>query len=1460
MKERVDQSIVRFCDVFASLASLFAMGAGLIVLAGWNLNILALLTWGAATPMAANLAAVSVLSGLSLWLLRKKDNSHSSGARLLLARGASAVAGLISALSLAEHVFSVDFGIDRLLLLTTPTLITAGARVRMSPVGASLFIFLSLAMFLIDRRTRRGDWPVQFLVLGAAMSAGFGSIGILVEDGPTPITLALPAALIGLSLSAGVVCARAQWALSGLLTSDTRGARLLRRVVPTGLLLLGLIGLSISKPLLTDTHISKSAAALLALLCSLLLAGFFVWVSFVVDQGEIERRQLEEAQQLRPDQLDQLLGRVEEPADEARLRRKVTVGLTLAILLTGVLGFLSWRVSHQVHEESDWIARTHEASTELESTLQHLLDVETGGRGFAETGSEVFLQPYQSGQPMVADDVRQLQLLIVDPAQSQRVTILINRANSAVKAVQEIVAERKNTGRLPPQARFDRGKQSMDAARSAVVDMQAAEKSILDDRLRHSRDARRFNLAVISLGSLLSILFLSFAAAMINREIGISTRARGQLKALNADLERRVVERTEAVQQSLTTTQQALKQLDEHKYALDQHAIVAVTDIRGTITYVNDKFCAISQYTREELIGQNHRLLNSGLHPKEFFQQMYHAIANGEVWHGEIRNRAKDGSIYWVDTTIVPFLSDDGKPRQYVAIRADITERKLASEIQEHLASVVDSSEDAIISKDLHGIVTAWNRGAENIFGYTSEEMLGRPMLSLFPPESVGEEGEILERIHQGENFNHFETVRVRKDGTRIDVSVTISPIRDSNGIIVGASKIARDISERKRAEAALRESEANFVNLVNLVPQFVWICTNEGLNIYFNHRWFQYTGLTAEQSRGTGWNASFHPDDKQLAWDNWTHATTTGESYMAESRLRAADGSYSWFLLRGEPVRDATGSVVKWFGTCTDIEEMKRTQGALRESEELFLAMANGIPQLSWTATADGSIDWYNQRWYEFTGTSLEQMQGWGWQSVQHPDSLPRVLAGWKSALAEGRSFEMEFPLRGADGLFRAFLTRVMPLKDSAGRVVRWFGTNTDISELKQAQERLAVKAEELRHSRQALETQSLMLQCVLDSMVEGLVAANEDGEFILWNPAAQKIMGLGPVGVPPADWATHYGLFSPDMVTPIAPGETPLERTLRGETGVSEIYLRHGGLERGLWLETNGAPLIDKDGVKRGGVLAFRDISRRKADELEIRKLNEDLEEKIAHRTEQLEATNRELEAFSYSVSHDLRTPLRHIASFSRILMSDFGAVMPTEAQEHLRHIQSAVSRMGLLIDALLKMAVLRRRSLRLEHTELNPIVDEVISMLLPECQERKVEWRVAKLPALDCDPVLMAQVLQNLIGNALKYSRGRDCAVIEVDSIERQDKLPIIFVRDNGVGFNMKYAERLFEVFQRFHTESEFEGTGVGLATVQRIIQKHGGMIWAEAEPDHGATFYFTLQATEQIGTTATATASC
>jgi PAS domain S-box-containing protein len=312
---------------------------------------------------------------------------------------------------------------------------------------------------------------------------------------------------------------------------------------------------------------------------------------------------------------------------------------------------------------------------------------------------------------------------------------------------------------------------------------------------------------------------------------------------------------------------------------------------------------------------------------------------------------------------------------------------------------------------------------------------------------------------------------------------------------------------------------------------------------------------------------------------------------------------------------------------------------------------------------------------------------------------------------------------------------------------------------------------------------------------------------------------------------------------------GKTSRETYRRLWTTITSGQEWHGEIENRkksgelYWDEALISPIKNQSGVITHFLAVQQDVTQRKQAEAEIRRLNETLERRVAERTSALAAANQELEAFTYSVSHDLRAPLRQVDGFVRILAEQLEGRLEPKATHFLQRIREGAQYMGRLVDDLLNLARLGRQDMHAQPTPLQDVVEEVIAELAQEITGRRVEWRVAELPTVACDPGLMRVALTNLLSNALKYTRPRDPAVIEVGETAREGE-SVLFVKDNGVGFEMRYADRLFGVFQRLHRAEEFEGTGVGLATVQRIIHKHGGRIWAEAEPDHGAAFYFTL----------------
>ncbi|UYZ65105.1 PAS domain-containing protein [Hymenobacter weizhouensis] len=413
------------------------------------------------------------------------------------------------------------------------------------------------------------------------------------------------------------------------------------------------------------------------------------------------------------------------------------------------------------------------------------------------------------------------------------------------------------------------------------------------------------------------------------------------------------------------------------------------------------------------------------------------------------------GRLRWVRATGRVFFNEDRtQALRFIGTITDITEAKRRSL---HLQRLLESDVIGVLFWDLNSSrVLDANDQYLRLIGYTREELQAGLVdwRALTPPEGMAEEERIIAELRRTGTHRPFEKEYVLRDGRRVPVLLAGSLLEP--GGTEGVS-FCLDSSEQKSTAARLAASEQEFRMVTEYIPQLVWLTDPTGFHTYFNQRWIDFTGYTLKDSIGSDmWNNLLHPDDRQRARQRWGHSLATGEFYEIEYRFKAKDDSYRWFLGQALPVRDEAGYIVKWFGTCTDIHDQKLQEFALREREAEFMTLANAIPQLAWMADETGSIFWYNDRWFRFTGTTLDQMRGWGWQQVHDPNHVERVTEGFRAAVASGEKWEDTFPLRRHDGEYRWFLSRALPVHNEAGQVVRWCGTNTDVTEQKQLQDQL--------------------------------------------------------------------------------------------------------------------------------------------------------------------------------------------------------------------------------------------------------------------------------------------------------------------------------------------------------------------------------------------------------------------
>jgi PAS domain S-box-containing protein len=769
--------------------------------------------------------------------------------------------------------------------------------------------------------------------------------------------------------------------------------------------------------------------------------------------------------------------------------------------------------------------------------------------------------------------------------------------------------------------------------------------------------------------------------------------------------------------------------------------------------------------------------------------------------------------------------------KYYQSIARDITERKgteeALAESRRLLSDITDNSTALIYILDAEGRFLLLNQKAESVLGVSRDILVGKSREAFLPKEIADRHrANDIEVFHSGK-AQLFEEENIESDGKHCYLTLKF-PLFDHNGELYAVGGMSTDVTERKRAEEALRKSEHEFRSLAEAMPQIVWVTRADGWNIYFNQQWVDYTGLSLEESYGYGWNTPFHPDDRQRAWEAWQRATENDEPYALECRLRRADGAFSWWLIRGVPMRDSDGKITKWFGTCTDIEQIKHAEEELRETKdhlENLIGCANA-PIIVWDG--DGKITRFNHAFEEIAGRNASEVLRKGLDLLFPGDQKETSMAIVARASTGERFDLVVVPILHTSGSQRMVLWNFAPIFGTDGRTqVATIGQGQDITERKQMEDTL-------RESERRLSEAQKMAQL-------GYWIWEVKSGHVEWSEEVYRIFRLDP------------DEFTPqiDSILALSPWPDDHERDQElirkavesHEIGMYEQRFLRPDQSIGTYQSTFQGK-YDSEGNLQLIVGTIQDITERKRAEEEIRTLNADLEKRVQERTAELGAANRELESFAYSVSHDLSAPLRGIDGWSHALLEDYGEELDGTAKGYLDTIRSEAQRMAGLIDAMLQLSKVTRGEMRQEVVDLGGIARAVEKGLRDDDPGHKVDFVLSlDLEEVEGDPRLLRILLQNLLGNAWKFTRKREHARVEL-GVDRRDGRTVYFVRDNGAGFDMAFASKLFQPFQRLHHTADFPGVGVGLATVQRIVQRHGGTICAEGEAGKGATFSFTL----------------
>lgn len=735
-------------------------------------------------------------------------------------------------------------------------------------------------------------------------------------------------------------------------------------------------------------------------------------------------------------------------------------------------------------------------------------------------------------------------------------------------------------------------------------------------------------------------------------------------------------------------------------------------------------------------------------------------------------------------------------------------------EADEALRTMVRTSPLAIIVTDPRGYITLWNRAAETIFGWSAEEATGKPN-PMVPPEMQAEVLKVRQQILEGKTFVGVETERVRKDGVRIAVSYSATALLHADNETSGILAIVADVTERKRSEEKLRSAQERFEKVFSHSPLGTVLSSiPDGKYMEVNDAFLELTGFQREEVIGhTSLELNLiDPKDRAKIMKELRQ---TGAYKSGVAPIQTKKGETKYVRIYSQEI---TIDAEKFFlAIHEDITERRKIEEALKKSEERYRGLVEHASDGIFLADANGQYIEVNPSGCAMLGYTREEILTKKISDLIPSDDIAATPLRLDE-LRQGKTVRTERRLIRKDGTLVPVEISARMLPDGRLQAIQ-----RDITERKKAEQILRKKDDLLAQMGQLAQVGGWEFEVnTLKGSWTDEVARIHDMDV---SQETNAEIGL-----------SVYHDESREKI------ETAIRQTI--DSGIPyDLELKMTTVKGNTkWVRTIGQPVYEGCRVAklRG---SFQDITERKRIEEEILKLNESLEQKVIERTAQLESANKELESFSYSVSHDLRAPLRAIDGFARIIVEDYANKLDSEGTRLLNVISTNIQKMDHLIRDLLELSRTGRTELQRTSVNMNEMVQAIYHEIAPPEAIRSFEFKLNPLPEAFGDPTLLRQMWSNLLSNALKYTMPKTERRIEIIGREEENE-NVYCVTDSGVGFNPDYIHKLFGIFQRLHSAEEFEGTGVGLAIVQRIAHRHGGRVWAESKVGKGAKFYFTL----------------